>query len=213
MISRLHISSFIGFTILVWLVALWAQGEAVLSWDFFRPFSIVVGIIATVATLFNLYIWAWRPLQGWYVKRPDLRGTWSAEMISSYIDPETRSPVPPIQAYVVVRQTFTTLSFRLMTKESSSVLLAHDIVGQEHAGLYKLIGVFRNEPRIDLQADRSQIHHGAFSLDIHGSPVNLLTGHYWTDRETHGSIKLSDRRKELYDTFSLADDEFNSAAR
>ncbi|MBU2607654.1 MAG: hypothetical protein KKC43_17405 [Alphaproteobacteria bacterium] len=210
MISRLHVSSFVGLTGLVWLIALWAQGQPVLTWDFFAPFSVVVGVVVTVVTLFNLYAWSWSLLQGWYVKRPDLRGTWSAEMVSSYINPETQKPTPPIQAYIVVRQTLTTLSFRLLTKESSSVLLAYNFVEQEHAGLYKLIGVFRNEPRINLQRERSRIHHGAFSIDIHGSPVTELTGHYWTDRETNGSIKLSDRRNKLYDTFDQADQSFTS---
>ena len=74
MLTRLHISSFIGLTIAVWLIALWIQGMPVLSADFIKPFGIVVGAITLIVTLFNKYAWSWIIFRGWYVKRPDLRG-------------------------------------------------------------------------------------------------------------------------------------------
>ena len=36
MLTRVHIASFIGLTIITWLVALWIQGEPVLSLEFLR---------------------------------------------------------------------------------------------------------------------------------------------------------------------------------
>ena len=89
MLTRLHISSFIGLTIVVWLVALWFQGMPVLSLDFVKPFGIVVGAITLFVTIFNKYLWSWKIFKGWYVKRPDLRGTWEVELKSSWIDPKT----------------------------------------------------------------------------------------------------------------------------
>lgn len=46
MLTRLHISSFVGLTIIVWLLALWFQGMPVLNADFLKPFGTVVGVIA-----------------------------------------------------------------------------------------------------------------------------------------------------------------------
>ena len=212
MLTRLHISSFIGLTIAVWLIALWIQGMAVLSADFIKPFGIVVGTITLIVTLFNKYAWSWKIFQGWYVKRPNLMGTWKVELKSSWINPETNEPIPPITAYATVRQSLTSLSFRLMTKESRSVLIAHSIEQQEEDDLYKLVGVYRNEPKIELQGQRSEIHHGSFSLEIHGNPVVELEGHYWTDRGTKGSMKLTKRIKRFCDTYEQAKNQFENEA-
>lgn len=201
MLTRLHISSFIGLTIVVWLLALWLQGMPVLSANFVKPFGTVVGVITIFVTLFNKYMWSWKVFKGWYVKRPDLRGTWKVELRSSWINPETGEGIAPIYGYAVIRQSLTFLSLRLMTKESRSVLVAHSIEQQEDDDLFKLVGVYRNEPKIELQGARSEIHHGSFVLEIHGSPVEELEGHYWTDRETKGGMKLFGRMKKLYNTY------------
>ena len=205
MLTRLHISSFIALTILVWLIALWAQGLPILSADFVKPFSIVVGTITIVVAVFNKYFWSSRIFIGWYVKRPDLRGTWRVELRSTWTNPETGKVVDPIYGYAVIRQTLTSLSFRLMTKESRSTLIAHSIEQQEDEDLYKLVGVYRNEPKIELQGVRSEIHHGSFALEIHGSPVYELQGHYWTDRATKGGMSLSEKVSKFYDTFEQAE--------
>lgn len=210
MLTRLHISSFIGLTVLVWLLALWAQGMPVLSPDFLKPFGLVVGFISLVVTVFNKYVWAFSWLRGWYVKRPDIRGTWQVELHSNWVNPETNQGIPPIQAYAVIRQSLTSLSLRLMTKESRSVLIAHSIEPQEDDDLYKLVGIYRNEPKIELQGLRSEMHHGSFALEIHGSPPYELQGHYWTDRGTKGSMRLSNRKKALYDTFEQAENSINT---
>ena len=203
MLTRLHISSFIALTIAVWLIALWVQGMPVLTVEFIKPFSIVVGAITVVAAIMNKYAWSWQIFSGWYVNRPDLRGSWKVELKSNWINPETNEGVPPIIAYAVIRQTLTSLSLRLMTKESRSKLIAHSIEKEED-GLFRLAAIYRNEPKIELQGDRSEIHHGSFSLDIHGSPVTVIEGHYWTDRGTKGSMKLTEKKSELFDTYEQA---------
>jgi len=204
MLTRLHISSFIALTIAVWLVALWVQGMPVLSLEFIKPFGIVVGAITLFVTLFNKYAWSWRIFSGWYVNRPDLRGTWKVELVSNWVNPETNEPVPPIVGYTAIRQSLTSLSFRLMTKESRSRLIAHSIEKEED-GVFRLAAIYRNEPKIELQGDRSEIHHGSFSLEIHGTPAELMEGHYWTDRGTKGSMKVMARKKELFSTYELAE--------
>ena len=200
MLTRLHISSFIGLTISVWLIALWVRGEPVLSIEFIQPFSIVVGAITIIAALFNKYAWSWKIFKGWYVNRPDLRGTWKVVLESSWIKPDTNEKKHPIIGYAVIRQTFTSLSIRLMTTESRSKLVAQSIK-KEDDGLFRIAAIYRNEPKIELQGNRSEMHYGSFLLEIHGSPVSLMEGHYWTDRGTKGSMKLTEHKKELYSTY------------
>lgn len=158
--------------------------------------------------MFNKYLWSWKMFNGWYVKRPDLRGTWKVELKSSWIDPETGKSIDAINGYAVIRQSLTFLSVRLLTKESRSVLVAHSIDQQEDDDLFKLVGVYRNEPKIELQGVSSEMHHGSFALEVHGLPVYELEGHYWTDRATKGGMKLFDREKKLYDSYGHANREF-----
>lgn len=204
MLTRLHISSFIGLTILVWLVALWAQGLPVVSAEFVKPFSMVVGIITAVVTLFTKYAWTWAIFRGWYVKQPDLRGTWLVELKSSWVDPVTNEPKQPIQGYAVIHQTLTSLHLRLLTEESRSTLVTYSIESYENDTAFKLIGVYRNEPKIELQGSSSEIHHGSFLLEVHGTPAYEMDGHYWTDRGTKGSMKLINRIEEFCDTYEQA---------
>lgn len=210
MLTRLHISSFIGLTIAIWLLILWLQDMPVLSADFVKPFGTVVGFMTLFVTAFNKYMWSWKIFKGWYVKRPDLRGTWKVELKSSWKNPETGEVITPVCGYAVIRQSLTFLSLRLMTEESRSVLVAHSIEQQEDEDLFKLVGVYRNEPKIELQGVRSEIHHGSFALEIHGSPVEELEGHYWTDRATKGGMKLFGRVDKLYSTYEQAERELGS---
>lgn len=205
--TKLHISSFIGLTIVAWLVALWIQGTPILTADFIRPFSIVVSAITIVVTLFNKYAWSWKIFQGWYVNRPDIRGTWKVELSSNWIDSDTNRETTRIIGYAVIRQTLTSLSLRLITKESHSKLIVHSIEREED-GLFRLLAVYRNEPKIELQGKRSEIHYGSMLLNIYGNPPTSLDGHYWTDRVTRGSIKLQERHKKVFDTFEQAKREF-----
>lgn len=208
MLSRLHIASFIGLTILVWLIALWIQGQPVLSLDFLRPFSFVVGTIAAIVGVFTRWAWAWSVFRGWYVKRPDLRGTWKVELQSNWVDPKTGEGIAPITAYVAIRQTLTSLSLRLMTPESRSRLIAHSIEFEDD-GIFRIAGIYRNEPRVELQGDRSEIHHGSLLLEVYGEPPESLEGHYWTDRGTRGSMAITERTKKVFDTFETARANFN----
>lgn len=208
--SRLHISIWLFFTAAIWALLLWLQGTPILSWNYLKPFGGVVAANGIGATLLNRTAWAWPLINGILIKRPDLRGTWAVTMKSCWIDPSTGKGIPTIEAFVVVRQTLTCLSFRLITKESSSKLISHSFEEQSD-GLFRLSAVYRNEPKIELQGLRSEIHHGSLLLNIHGSPAYSLEGHYWTDRGTKGSMSLSSRQKELCDTYEHASKLFESA--
>ena len=67
MLTRLHISTFIGLTIAVWLLALWIQGMPVLSADFVKPFGIVVGVITAVVALFLRSILSFALIFPWLI--------------------------------------------------------------------------------------------------------------------------------------------------
>jgi SMODS-associating 2TM, beta-strand rich effector domain len=103
---------------------------------------------------------------------------------------------------MVVRQTFSTLSLRLMTAESSSELVGTEIVCSAD-GLYCVSGVYRNEPRFQVR-DKSPIHYGAVWLKIIAEPPKKIVGHYWTDRESAGEMELTRQESRKFQTFQSA---------
>lgn len=68
-------------------------------------------------------------------------------------------------------------------------------------GIYRIAGIYRNEPRVELQGERSEIHHGSLLLEVHGTPPTSMEGHYWTDRGTQGTMIIADRKRKIFDNF------------
>lgn len=206
MISRVHLSTILLFAALIWGVLLIIGGVAVsISW--LRPLSTVTGIVLLVLIAFDMRLWRLSFLRGWFVKRPDIHGTWRAVLRSDWID-STGKATDPIEGYLVARQTFSSLSLRLMTRESESELLAAEIICSSD-NTFRIAGIYRNEPKISFQ-DRSRTHYGAILLQILGTPPATLRGHYWTDRGSKGEIELTDHRKKIFYDFQTARQSFDS---
>lgn len=203
MFTRAHIVSFVILTVSLWCLVLVALGKPILNFDYLSPFSIVVSLLVVIYFIFSKWAWAWRIFHGWYVRRPDLRGTWRVNLFSNWPNTESDNETTIIVGFAAIRQTLTSLSIRLMTEESKSSLVAHSIELKDD-GIYQATAIYRNEPRIELQGKQSEIHHGALLLEIIGSPPAEMDGHYWTDRFTRGTILFNERRSVLCDTYQSA---------
>ena len=191
--TRLHVSALLGFVALVWAAGLLLAGVA-LPDGFLGPFNLVTGAVVLALAAFEHWLWRVPALQGWFVKRPNLNGTWRVQFQSDWLDPTTGQGIPPKRAYMTVRQTFSTLSMRLMTDESVSSLVAEGVILTPE-GTFKVFAVYRNESKIAVR-DRSPIHYGSFVLDVQVAPIEQLEGFYWTDRKTRGDMTLTDRRAD-----------------
>ncbi len=62
---------------------------------------------------------------------------------------------------------------------------------------------------IFLRGMRSEMHYGAILLNVHGNPVQSLEGHYWTDRNTSGSMSLEERVEGIADSHEIAENAFS----
>ena len=207
MISRLHLSTIVGIAIAIWAVMLVIEGVAVsVSW--LRPFSPVIGVVLLLVLAFDRWLWRIRLLHGWFVKRPVLRGLWKIELRSEWKDPVTCNRPAAIEAYLVVRQTYSYLSLRLLTKESSSETLAADIV-EAADGTFRVYAVYRNEPRPEFR-DRSPIHYGALLIDFEGYPERL-GGNYWTDRNSRGQLTTTGHLKKVCSSYHEARSAFQKS--
>lgn len=204
-----QVTALVWYIAVVWAVLLLAAGAALPN-GFLKPISTVVGAVVLLLGLFERWLWPWRAFRGWLVKRPDVRGTWSVELHSNWSDPVSGKSVGTISGYLVVRQTFSRLSMRVLTAESSSRLRGAEIVGDADDS-YELTGVYVNEPSFSLRP-RSPIHYGAFVLAVRGTPPTKLEGHYWTDRGSSGEMHTTGRMKGVYDTFSAAHSNYQARA-
>jgi hypothetical protein len=210
MAAERYIKAIIYVAVLAWTVILYINHAAIQS-TWLKPLSTVTTIVLCAVMVFDLWLWKLPFLHGWFVKRPVIDGTWKVEIRSTWTDPATGSNLAPIEGYIVIRQTLTTLSLRLLTEESSSELVGTEIVCSSD-GLYCLSGIYRNEPRFPVRS-KSPIHYGAVWLKIIDEPVKRVVGHYWTDRQTAGEMEFSNRQKKRFQTFHAESALSNSRVR
>lgn len=200
MLTNTQIRILVGLALITTVVVSLVSGQPIPA-HLATSFSYAVTGISMCLLLWNRWIWAWPVFRLW-VKRPDLRGTWRGQLLSSWESVEGHR-AGPIEAYVVIRQTFISLDVRLFTLESDSASLAATIA-PDSAGMQTLYIAYRNEPKA-LIRDRSPIHYGGMLLRVRGTPAKKLDGTYWTDRATKGDIEFLEHVPEAgYD--------FNSAA-
>lgn len=201
MTAQRSVKAIIYTAVLAWTGILYIHHEAIKT-PWLQHLSTVITVVLYAVIAFDLWLWKLPFLHDWFVKRPVIDGTWAVEIRSNWKHPETQAPIQPIEAYMVVRQTLSTLSMRLFTSESHSQLVGTEIVCSADAQ-YCVSGVYRNEPRSEVR-ERSAMHYGAVWLRIVTQPVKELTGHYWTDRGTGGSMEFAHRQRQKFQTFAAA---------
>lgn len=176
---------------------------------------VVSGLLMALA-VFDRWAWHWPIVRQLLARsRPDLRGTWRGSLTSSWVDPATKEPIAPLETFLVVRQTFSSLSIRLLTAESASEALAAEVVAASDA-TSKVVWVYRNEPRSAARS-HSEIHFGGACVNVvnSGSPSSL-EGHYWTDRsgaQTTGELWFAERVSARAESYSDAQAAFARGRR
>lgn len=189
MIPRPQLVAIVLLAIVVFTGAIWISGDAV-SLNWVKYLGITIFVVATAIALFNRYLWRLSHLQGWFVKRPHIWGTWKATLNTDWINPESGSRQAPVDAKLTIRQTHGAVHVRMSSDKSKGDLLIARIIADDD-GQYRLAGIYKNEPRLN-ERPSSGIHYGAFLLTIDGSPNSptRMHGHYWTDRGTKGEMAL-----------------------
>jgi hypothetical protein len=201
MVKQKHFTVLVAVGVIVWGAVLYFNGVPLYS-ALLKPFSWVVTVVAFAWEGFDRWAWRWKWLHPWFVARPDLQGTWRGELRSDWMAPGAGQEMPPVEAYMVVRQTYSTIDLRLFTAESGSDVLAAQVV-EGAAGLHTVAATYRNVPRM-LRRGQSPMHFGAVLLHVRGDPAVSLDGAYWTDRGTKGEIDLRIRSRLLANDFGHA---------
>ena len=201
MLTRPQISAFLALSLALWIGFLVISGEP-LSWSMLAPFGTVVGGVSFILLMFDIWAWKWPIFQGWLIKRPMLHGTWRTELQSDWIDPKTGETVPLINCFVVIRQTASNISLRMVTPESRSETVSAGIEAHSD-GTFEVSCAYRNKPKAKFR-DRSEVHYGAMLLGVENAKPLRVEGEYWTDRKTTGSLVLFERKDKTPITYDEA---------
>jgi hypothetical protein len=138
----------------------------------------------------DLSVWRW-PLIWRATSRPRLDGLWAVTL-----HPTEESHIPiggnrgPIDAYMVVKQTYWTIAVRQFTAESSSVSRSFFWDASHGTGTDWLTFIYDNTP-MQRHQHRSMRHLGACSLRPGNRQPTEIEGMYFTDRYTQGDMKMT----------------------
>jgi len=156
--------------------------------------SLVVTIVGTVlvAILNSTWQWIWRRFPTIQRKAfPDLNGTWQGTLISTWIDPETGQPKPPIPTTITIRQGLLSTSVSLRTGESTSHSTRALLETFPETSRFRIWYSYNNDPQAQYQ-HRSSPHEGVAFLELDAeTDMNRLTGRYYTARRTTGDIDIA----------------------
>ncbi len=192
----------------IFAVSSWVtSGRLNLVW--LRYFSGAVLVSTLLLTVYDLWLWRLPPIQRIPGVPRNVRGTWQGTITSMYVDSATGKTIDPVEAYLVVRQTSTVVSIRLVTRESCSSSTLAQVAQPD--GVAVLDYLYLNRPRANVRS-RSPMHHGSVAFEISGTPAHRLSGRYWTDRDSKGELRFEKRRSKIVGDFDDAAALFRGAA-
>jgi len=188
--------------LLIWAIVLGLSGlELKIDSQSVRKLPSAISVYLVFHVLFKR--WGWKV--PWFhpalVPYPNLQGTWTGTVESTYEDPSTGRPRPAIPVLLVIRQSFDTISCEMHTEESSSASNAAQISSEEGTGILRLSYTYTSRP-VPTVRDRSEMHDGAAILRIILAPSRELYGEYWTSRHTTGTVRLAFQSTGLASSFA-----------
>jgi SMODS-associating 2TM, beta-strand rich effector domain len=190
----------VAVVLIVFVAGTWMQdGTLNLSW--LKFFSIAVLIASLVLMLWDLWLWRIPLIQMIPGVPRHVGGTWKGTLTTFWEDPRTGNRPVPKSAYLVIRQTASSTSVKLLTNESRSASTLAAISALD--GTVELTYLYLNRPDARYE-DGSRMHHGSAALVVSGESPRRLKGRYWTDRDSKGELDFDQRHKDLADDFDQA---------
>ncbi len=187
--------------VISWLLIIQFTGiVSILSFDTIKRIPDAVMYTGIFYILFSKYFWKLRMFHNWLVPYPNLQGTWTGVLKSTWVNPKTNKSVDPIPVKFCIRQDFENIHISMYTKESSSFSQAARFI-LESDDTISLSYTYSNKPQAIVR-NRSEIHDGAAYLRIIESENSRLEGEYWTNRKTTGDISIKKTSDDLINCFA-----------
>lgn len=198
MITTLHLKVLFWLAVAAWSLLLFIDGQSITA-NLFKPSSYVLSGMIVIMTIFEKWAWRFPLLYPWFVSTPNLRGVYEGYLNSHWVDPTTGKKRGEIRAFIVIRQSLSSIHVRLYTVESQSCSVVGSFIKKQDGEMEFLFN-YCNEPRIE-NRPKSPIHYGSTRLTI-GKENKHLEGLYWTDRQTTGEMKFSHISRETPSSFN-----------
>jgi hypothetical protein len=162
--------------------------------------SIIVFIAATIFVAMFNYCWRWFwkkiPILAKLIY-PDLHGTWTGVLQTTWKDPKTGLTPGPIETTVWIRQSLLSISIRQQTKESVSWSTREFPSVQPESDRYFLWYSYDNKPHANVSSVSSD-HEGVCSLEINlQHSREALRGQYYTSRKTSGNLQITRKSRSI----------------
>lgn len=198
--STITIRVIVSVVVVVFVAGAWiTSGELDLGW--LRFFSAAVLIATLVLGLWDIWLWRLPLVQRIPGVPRCARGTWQGTLTSFWVNPTTGKSPPPKTVYLVVRQTATLVTIKLLTDESKSTSVLAHVSAVDGSTVLTYLYLNRPDMRVE---HSSRMHHGSAVLDVSGCPAERLKGRYWTDRDSKGELEFTLRHRKLADDFAEA---------
>ncbi len=200
---RNEISRWIQFLgcIFIWVIILLVTRTSFsIDFESIKKIPEAITVYVACAFMFTEWAWKWKIFRGWLVTLPIFEGTWQGILTSSWRgeDDQAASAIPIV---LVIRQTYTTISCTLYTKESDSNSIAATLIVNEGEKSTFINYIYVNVPKLTLR-ERSAIHYGATMLRFIKSPERKLVGEFWTDRMSSGVMEVTFKSEECQSSFA-----------
>jgi hypothetical protein len=186
----------INWKLAIWIVlsiafAVFLISCFIIHKNILQSLSSSVTITTFIIGLFCECLWKCKVFKKWLVLVPDLNGNWEGFIRSDWVEPK----INPIKTSLSIKQSLFHISCVMSTKEmkSNSGIIAGFKIDTENQTL-KLSYIYHSKPNANVR-EKSPMHYGAVIFDIEDDNTKL-SGNYWTDRKTTGTIELHRERSK-----------------
>lgn len=171
---------------------LWSLAVAFNGLHLSTPTSRLLGFIPLALVLaftaYDKYLWHLRP-QLIFAKRPDIQGTWIGSFSAEWLGDNENINHTDGPAVLVIKQTFTQTSIVLIAEKSKSYsFLSH--IRQHDSGVFSVNYEYSNTPLLKFRG-QLPVHSGSATLEVSSIRPRMITGEYWTNRMSRGTLEMS----------------------
>ncbi len=185
----------IGLAAVMAIAIVWATSGNV-DLTYVKALITASGFVVLSILAYDRWAWRWPPFR-WLTRRPVLHGTWKAELRTSY----PARAHETIECYIAITQTYSQICVDMLFDRSSSRSMNGDLVIE--GGRRLLYYIFHTQAGT-LHRNGNPPGRGGAALVVAREPHLHLEGDYWTERDTHGTVRALGRAPKVYATFEAA---------
>lgn len=185
----------IGLSAALWLLLAFVL-EAPVDKTWLKYLGGIASVVVVLLLVFDRWAWRWLPVG--ITKRPDLQGTWKAQLDYEWPD---GAATQTKTCFIVIRQTFSTVTVDMHFDISDSHSRSAAIVetNERRSLWWSYLSVAHS-----LEQASNPPHRGGAELAISLMPNLSLRGDYWTERKTRGRLTATGHSKHCYDAYESA---------